>query len=129
MNAPVTATQIVDVDTYCVQVTLDPDQVLTALAEAMRGNNEKLMLIRHLPADHPAHQQAYAELLRILADVFTVTLTPGQAEALGGDLYEATTLPEKCVHCENFSVTTVDGIELCHVHAAAHDRVVEESAS
>jgi hypothetical protein len=121
MTAPVTATQIVDVDTYCVQVTLDPDQVLTALAEAMRGNNEKLMLIRHLPADHPAHQQAYAELLRILADVFTVTLTPGQAEALGGDLYEATTLPEECVHCENFSVTTVDGIELCHGHARAWD--------
>jgi len=117
MTSPVTVEQVVDVDTYTVQVTLDPDQVLLALAEAMRGNNEKLMLIRHLPADHPAHQQAYAELLRILADVFTVTLTPGQAEALGGDLYEATTLPEECVHCESFGVTTFEGNELCHAHA------------
>ena len=126
MIAPARVEQVVDVDTYSVQVTLDPDQVLLALAEAMRGNNEKLMLIRHLPSDHPAHQQAYAELLRILDDVFTVTLTPGQAEALGGDLYEATTLPEKCVHCENFSVTAVDGIELCHGHARAYDRSVEQ---
>ena len=121
MIAPVTVEQVVDVDTYSVQVTLDPDQVLLALAEAMRGNNEKLMLIRHLPADHPAHQQAYAELLRILADVFTVTLTPRQADEVGADIYEAGILPEQCVHCENFSVTTVDGIELCHGHARAYD--------
>ena len=121
MSAPVTVTQVVDTDAYCIQVRLDPEQVLLPLAQALLGNHEKLMLIRHLPTDHPARQQAHAELLRILADVFTVTLTPGQAEALGGDLYEATTKPEQCVHCENFSVTTVDGIELCHGHARAYD--------
>ena len=128
MSAPVMVEQVVDVDTYTVQVTLDPDQVLLALAEAMRGNNEKLMLIRHLPSDHPAHQQAYAELRRILDDVFTVTLTPAQADTLGADLYEATTKPEQCAYDEKFSVTRIQGIEMCHVHAAAFDFMVETSA-
>jgi hypothetical protein len=36
MIAPARVEQVVDVDTYSVQVTLDPDQVLTALAEAGR---------------------------------------------------------------------------------------------
>jgi len=117
MSTPVTITQIVDVDTYSVEVRLDPDAVLTALAEAMRGNNEKLMLVRHLPPDHPAHQNAYAELLRILADTFTVTLTPKQADEVGADLYEAGIIPDQCVHCESFGVTTFEGNELCHAHA------------
>jgi len=126
MTSPVTVTQIVDIDVYSIQLRLDPDAVLTALAEAMRGNNEKLMLIRHLPADHPAHQQAYAELLRILADTFVVTLMPKEADEVGADLYEAGIIPDQCVHCENFGVVQVDGNELCHRHAAAHDRMVEE---
>jgi hypothetical protein len=58
-----------------------------------------------------------------LADTFTVTLTPGQAEALGGELYDATTLPDQCEHCEAFGVVKVDGDELCNQHARAFDQV------
>ena len=127
MNTPITAEQVCDVDTYVVQVTLDPAQIIEALAEVLRGKAEKLMPIRALPAEHSSRRQAFAELRTLLADVFTVTLTPDQAEALGGDLYEATILPEHCHYDEKYSVTTIEGVDMCHVHAAAHDRVVEES--
>ena len=118
---PVTITQIVDVDAYSIEVRIDPDCLIAALAGALKGNNEKLLLIRHLPTDHPAHQQAYAELLRILADMFQVTLTPKQADEVGADLYEAGIIPEQCRYCETFSVVVVDGEELCHRHARALD--------
>jgi hypothetical protein len=134
MTSLVTVEQVVDVDVFVVQVTLDPAAIVDALAEVLRikGGNlvpGYLAVIRHLPADHPEHVHARTELVRLLTDVFTVTLTPGQAEALGGDLYEATTRPEQCAYDEKFSVTRIQGIEMCHVHAAAFDFMVEESAS
>jgi len=128
MTSPITAEQVVDVDTYVVQVSLDPAQIIEALAEAMRGKAEKLMLIRALPPEHSSRRQAFAELRTLLADVFAVTLTPDQAEALGGDLYEATILPEQCHYDEKYSVVKIEGVPMCHGHAAAHDRAVEESA-
>ena len=128
MNTPITAEQVCDVDTYVVQVSLDPAQIIEALAEAMRGKAEKLMLIRALPPEHSSRRQAFAELRTLLADVFAVTLTPDQAEALGGDLYEATILHEQCHYDEKYSVVKIEGVPMCHGHAAAHDRAVEESA-
>ena len=129
MTSLITVEQVTDVDTFTVQVTLDPAQIIEALAEVLRGKAEKLMLIRALPPEHSSRRQAFAELRTLLADVFTVTLTPDQAEALGGDLYEATILPAQCHYDEKYSVTKIFGIPMCHGHAAAADRAVEESAS
>ena len=129
MKTPVTVEQLVDVDVFVVQVTLDPAAIIDALAETLRGRTGNLALIRHLPADHPEHVHARAELVRLLTDVLTVTLTPAQADTLGADLYEATTKPEQCAYDEKFSVTRIQGIEMCHVHAAAFDFMVETSAS
>jgi len=129
MTSPITAEQVIDVDVFVVQVTLDPAAIVDALAETLRGRTGNLALIRHLPADHPEHVHARAELVRLLTDVLTVTLTPAQADTLGADLYEATTKPEQCAYDEKFSVTRIQGIEMCHVHAAAFDFMVEESAS
>ena len=128
MKTPVTVEQLVDVDVFVVQVTLDPAAVVDALAETLRGKTGNLALIRHLPADHPEHVHARAELVRVLTDVLTVTLTPAQADTLGADLYEATTLPEQCCYDEKFSITKIEGIPMCHVHAAAFDFMVETSA-
>ena len=126
MSTPITVEQITDVDVFTVQVTLDPATVVDALDETLRGKTGNLALIRYLPTDHPEHAHARTELVRLLTDVFTVTLTPGQAEALGGDLYEATTRPEQCAYDEKFSVTRIQCIEMCHVHARAYDRSVEQ---
>ena len=128
MSAPVTVTQVVDTDAYCIQVRLDPEQVLLPLAQALLGNHEKFMLLRVLAAEYPARQQAHAELLRILADTFVVTLTPKEADEVGADLYEAGVIPDQCVHCESFGVTTFEGNELCHAHARGL-ALVETSAS
>jgi len=91
MTSPlITVEQITDVDVFTVQVTLDPAAIVDALAETLRGRTGNLALIRHLPADHPEHVHARAELVRLLTDVLTVTLTPAQADEVGADLYEAT---------------------------------------
>jgi hypothetical protein len=129
MTAPLTVEQVIDVDVFTVQVTLDPAEIIEALAEALRGKAEKLMLIRALPPEHSSHRQAFAELRTLLADVFTITLTPAEANALDVDLYDASTIPDQCRYCESFSVTKIEGFGMCHVHAAAADRAAEASAS
>jgi hypothetical protein len=114
---------------FTVQVTLDPAQIIEALAEALRGKAEKLMLIRALPPEHSSRLQAFADLRALLADVFTITLLPAQAETLSYALDDACDLPDQCAWCESYSVVKIEGVDMCHVHAAAHDRAAEESAS
>lgn len=126
MTTPITVEQVIDVDVFTVQVTLDPTEIIEALAEAMRGKAEKLMLIRALPAEHSSRRQAIAEMRTLLADVLTWTLTPTQAVTLSLDLSEATTRPDECDYCHSYSVVTVEGVDMCHRHAAAHDRMVDE---
>jgi len=129
MKTPITVEQITDVDVFTVQVTLDPAQIIEALAEALRGKAEKLMLIRALPPEHSSRLQAFADLRALLADVFTITLLPAQAETLSYALDDACDLPDQCAWCESYSVVKIEGVDMCHVHAAAHDRAAEESAS
>ena len=126
---PITVEQVCDVDVFVVQVTLDPTAIVDALAETLRGRTGNLALIRHLPADHPEHVHARAELVRLLADVLTVTLTPAQANALDVDLWDAAQEPTRCAHDEKFAAATIEGIPMCHSHAAAFDFMVETSAS
>jgi len=126
-SSPITVEQVCDVDVFVVQVTLDPAAIVDALAEILRGRTGNLALIRHLPTDHPEHVHARAELVRVLADVLTVTLTPAQADEVGADLYEATTKPEQCAYDEKFAVALIFGVPMCHGHAAAHD-LAETSA-
>ena len=129
MKTPITVEQITDVDVFTVQVTLDPAQIIEALAEALRGKAEKLMLIRALPPEHSSRLQAFADLRALLADVFTITLLPAQAETLSYALDDACDLPDQCAWCESYSVVKIDGVHMCHRHARAHDRAAEESAS
>lgn len=125
--APVTVAQITDVDTYTVQLTLSPDTIVKILADTLKGKTGNLVLVRHLPPDHPEHIRALRELITLLADTFTVYLTPAQAERLGGNLWEATTLPEQCGHCEAFSVTEAEGIPLCQAHGIALDHCIDNA--
>ena len=119
MTAPLTAEQVVDVDTFVVQVHAEPTpELLTRLCHNLDRHNAKRVMVAHLPADHPEHQRALAALMDVLADTFTWTLTPAQAESLGGDLCDATA-PEQCQFCESYTVVKVVGRELCHGHAAA----------
>jgi len=128
MSATITAEQVCDVDVFTVQVHADPTpELVTRLCHDLDRHNAHRVLVAHLPPEHSSRRQAFAELRTLLADVFTVTLTPDQAEALGGDLYEATILPEQCHYDEKYSVVKIEGVDMCHVHAAAHDRAVEES--
>jgi len=127
---PITAEQIVDVDTWTVQVHADPTpELLTRLCHDLDRHSGLRALVSHLTPDHPEHIRALAELAVILADTFTWTLTPAEANVLDVDLYDACAVPEQCAYDEKFSVVVIDGIPMCHGHAAAHDRAVEESAS
>ena len=127
---PITAEQVVDVDTWTVQVHADPTpELLTRLCHDLDRHSGLRALVSHLTPDHPEHIRALAELAVILADTFTWTLTPAEANVLDVGLYEATTKPEQCAHDEKFAVTRIEGIPMCHVHAAAFDFMVETSAS
>jgi len=90
MSAPITAEQVIDVDTWTVQVHADPTpELVTRLCHDLDRCSGLRALVSHLPADHPEHQRALAELAVILADTFTWTLTPAEACVLDVDLYDA----------------------------------------
>jgi len=126
-TSPVTAEQCVDVDTWTVQVHAEPTpELVTRLCHDLDRHNAKRVMVAHLPADHPEHQRALAALIVALADTFTWTLTAAQTHALDHDIYNATTPPEQCQYDEKYSVTTIEGVPMCHGHAAAHDRSVEQ---
>jgi hypothetical protein len=124
---PITAEQITDVDTWTVQVHADPTpELLTKLCHDLDRCSGLRALVSHLTPDNPEHQRALAELAIILADTFTWTLTATQADEIGGQFYEAGISPEQCCYDEKFAVTLIGGVPMCHGHAAAHDRMVEE---
>jgi len=128
MTAPVTAEQCVDVDTWTVQVHADPTpELVTRLCHDLDRHNAKRVMVAHLPADNPEHQRALAALIVALQETFTWTLDKAQAGALEQDLYAATIPPEQCHYDEKYMVATIEGTPMCHGHAAAHDRAVEES--
>lgn len=128
MTAPITAEQVIDVDTWVVQVHAEATpELVTRICRDLNRHSARRVMVAHLPADHPEHQRALAELVDRLIDTFTWTLTPTQAVTLALDMSEATTRPEQCHYCDSFSVVTVEGVDFCHRHAAAYDRRVEES--
>lgn len=130
MTSPVTAEQVTDVDTWTVQIHATPTpELLTRICHNLDRHSGLRALISHLPVDNPEHQRALAELAVVLADTFTWTLTKGQAEDLSADLYEATTQPEQCAYDEKYSVVKIEGVPMCHGHAATFDFMVETSAS
>jgi len=128
MTSPVTAEQVVDVDTWTVQVHAEPTpELLTRLCHDLDRHSGLRALVAHVAADNPEHQRALAELAFVLADTFTWTLSNDDSGSLEADLYEANCPPEQCAFCESYTVVLVTGVNMCHVHAAAHDRAVEES--
>lgn len=130
MTSPVTAEQVVDVDTYVVQVHADPTpELLTRLCHDLDRHSGLRALVAHVASDNPEHIRALRELAVVLADTFTWTLTTAQGDTLYDDLFQATAQPQQCQYDEKFSVAKVFGIPMCHGHAAAHDRITEESAS
>jgi len=125
-SSPITAEQITDVDTWSVQVHADPTlELVTRLCHDLDRHSGLRALVSHLAVDHPEHKRALAELAVVLADTFTWTLTAAQADEVGGQLYEAGIMPDQCHWDEKFSVTTIDGIPVCHGHAAAADRAAD----
>ena len=127
---PITAEQVVDVDTWTVQIHAEPTpELVTRICRDLDRYSGLRALVSHVAADNPEHQRALAELAVVLAETFTWTLDQKQAQTLSYDLDDACDLPDQCGFCESFSVVTVEGIGLCHVHATAADRAAEMSAS
>ena len=127
MTAPLTAEQVTDVDTWTVQVHAEPTpELLTRLCRDLDRCSGLRALVSHLTPDNPEHQRALAELAVVLVDTFTWTLTPKQAETLSYAMDDACDLPDQCGYCESYSVVKIEGVDMCHVHARAHDRMVEE---
>lgn len=123
MNA-VTVEQVVDQDTYSIEVRLAPTfDLVTRLCRDLDGHSGKRALVAHVAPDNPEHRRALAELCVILADTFTATLTPGQGAVVESELYYATGEPTKCVHDENFATVVDEGDNLCGGHARALDMV------
>lgn len=121
---PIIVEQITDVDTYVVQVTLIPTpDLVTQLCRALDGRSGLRALVSHVAPENPEHQRALRELTTILADTFTVTLTPEQAELLSNNLYGFSIEPERCFFDEKFSTVTVNGVPLCGAHASALDQM------
>jgi hypothetical protein len=109
MSAPrVRVEKVIDGETYSAQLTLDPAPFITAIA--------RLHLVP--VADRPAH----------LADIFTLTFTPSETEALSADFYDAAAMPDQCAYDESFSVVVVEGVHLCAKHAHAYDQVNQPSS-
>jgi len=130
VTSPLTAEQITDVDTWTVQVHAEPTpELVTRLCHDLDRHNAHRVMVAHLPADHPEHQRALAALIIALADTFIWTLSNDDSGTLEADLYEANCLPAQCNFDEKYSVTTIEGVPMCHGCAAARDRAVEESAS
>ena len=127
MTSPVTAEQVVDVDTWTVQVHADPTaELITRLCHDLDRHSGLRALVAHVASDNPEHQRALRELAVVLADTFTWTLSQDDSGSLEADLYEANCIPTQCHYDEKYSVTTIDGVPMCHVHAVAYDRMVEE---
>lgn len=120
---PVTVQQVVDGDTYSVQLTLAPDQIIKTLADTLIGYHGALVLVAHLAPDNPEHIRARRELVALLAGTFTVALTPEQASVVESGLYYATDEPNRCTHCRQFASVVVEGDNLCDRCARALDQV------
>jgi hypothetical protein len=130
MTSPITAEQVTDVDTWTVQIHAEPTpELVTRICRDLDRYSGLRALVSHVAADNPEHQRALTELAVVLADTFTWTLTPTQAQRLNYALDDACDLPDQCAWCESYSVVKIEGVDMCHVHAAAHDRMVETSAS
>lgn len=129
MTSPVSAEQVVDVDTWTVQVHADPTpELVTRLCHDLNRHSGLRALVAHVAPDNPEHIRALRELAVVLADTFTWTLTADQADEVGGQLYEAGIIPAQCFFDEKYSVTEIEGIKMCHGHAAAWDRNVESAS-
>jgi len=126
MTSPLSAEQVTDVDTWTVQVHAEPTpELVTRICHDLNRHNAERVMVAHLPADHPEHQHALAALIVALQETFTWTLDPKQAQTLSYDMDDACDLPDQCGYCESYSVVKIEGVDMCHPHAAAFDRSVE----
>lgn len=125
---PITVEQVVDVDAYSVQVRLDPESLIKVLADTLIGHHGALVLVAHLSTDNPEHIRARAELVNLLAETFTVTLSPGAAAVVEQQLFYACDEPNRCFYDENFATVVVDGLNLCNDHALAKDQVEQATS-
>lgn len=124
---PVTVEQVIDGETWCVQLTLDVEHVIGSLAKKLRGHTHQMVLVRQLPPEHPDHIRARAELVQLLDDTLTVTLTAVQAAGVESALYYAAQEPERCEFDQRFAVAEIDGFHLCGGCAKSYDDSREAS--
>ena len=85
-------------DTHTVLVSLDPAQVVDALAWALQRHHDEIRLVRVLPPEHPTRDAARTALIGALSGIaLQVTLDPDEAEALAEDITEAAREAAPCV--------------------------------
>jgi hypothetical protein len=108
-NRP-TATQVVDGDSYTVELDLTPIAagLLNDIAVALRGNGHLMTLLANNRVGTPEHANVRAQIIARLqaTRALTVQLGPDQAEALSEDLWTASAEPSRCEgYCdgENFA--------------------------
>jgi hypothetical protein len=108
-NRP-TATQVVDGDSYSVELDLTPIAagLLNDIAVALRGNGHLMTLLANNQVGSREHANVRASILARLqaTRALTVQLGPDQAHDLSGDLWTASAEPSRCEgYCdgENFA--------------------------
>ena len=108
-NRP-TATQVVDGDSYTVELDLTPIAagLLNDIAVALRGNGHLMTLLANNRVGTPEHANVRASILARLqaTRALTLQLGPDQAHDLSGDLWTASAEPSRCEgYCdgENFA--------------------------
>lgn len=101
-QTPVTVEQIVDqeTDTYTVVVHIDARHVLPDLIRALSGHAADMLTIRTKPLADMTWHDAIARITADpkVRDALSVTLSPHQAEAIGGDMVEASE-ERRCDDC------------------------------
>lgn len=100
---PLTVEQIVDqeADAYTVVLHIDARHLLPGLIRALSGHAADMLTIRSKPLADMTRHDAIARISNDpkVRDALSVTLSPHQAEAIGGDMVEASE-ERRCSECD-----------------------------
>lgn len=105
-QTPLTVEQIVDqeTDAYTVVLHVDARHVLPGIIRALSGHAADMREVRRHHVGDMTYHDAVARIVKDVrvTDALAVTLSPHQAEAIGGDLTEASEA-RRCDECSELN--------------------------
>lgn len=123
-NRP-TARQVIDGDTYVVELDLTPVAagLINDIALALRGNGHLMTLLANNRVGSPEHTNIRAAIVARLqaTQALTLTLGPDQAQDLQGELFEAAEQPGYCIGCVDGANYATGASGLCDLCEAASE--------